>query len=149
MTFKQLLAEKMVKSFKAPSGQYLEVYKDPTMEELDDLIPERSPRERLHIDEYTHDQLGAYLTPRHVWAWDRLLGDHDAVQPFLTKLGIRHPYYPAYIEVFVRPVKTRIRIARYTMSSRYPIPTEQQLTEFLRNNRGLNVFPKPIVWGFG
>lgn len=150
MTFQQLLTEKMVRSFQSSHGHYVEVFKDPTSAEVSSLIPKWTRRERMGFSDHTNDQLGGYITSKHIWVWDRMKADHFDVKDSLSKLGIRQPYYPIYVEIFMNPVKTRFRIARYTMSRRAQmmLPSDAQWAEFLRKNPAIKSFPTPHIYGW-
>lgn len=142
----EMLAEKIFKDLRM-RGQEVAIFVDPTLSEIDELLkrPKAEHRQRgYETAPYTHFELGAYVTPEHLYVWDRHLGGgimHDDIWRVIDGRNIPPPIYPAYIKFFPHPPKTEIVLATSTLRFHgISRPKAAAWTALLTGNPALKVF---------
>lgn len=81
LRYDQFLTERFLDTRRTSEG-FVEVFIDPTWDEWSDLMGARNEKHNYHSSE-----LGVWLSPAHVYAWNRDFGSHGDVLRLIASKG--------------------------------------------------------------
>ena len=124
--FLQFLHERFYKSFDGRFG-YVEVYKNPTITELEEMSKGNNWR-----------QLGAIATDKDLYVWDRQEGEHDEVKRTISGLPPR--WVPLYLYYKHSTRSCEVLLSRYSAAKVGLEYDEDELVAFCKAHPAFKIF---------
>lgn len=102
--YRRSLTEKFLTGGQGSYG-YVEIFVNPTLDELDSL----SHKDREF-------EFGAFIAPKHLYVWDRMPSTHKAVSRLIP--GWKLDWTPVYLYYSSRSRAVKIAVSSFSMYSR-------------------------------
>jgi hypothetical protein len=129
LSFRQFLTEVFHKGVRGDHGDMAEIYKNPSLSEIKEYIPKTAYRDYIY--------LGAAMTHKDLYVWDRDKAMHMTVAPNLT---LPDDWWPLYINYYPESDKAELTVSSFSIENRLEMPSEAEILAAAKVHPAFKIF---------